>query len=68
MKSTIIWKDAGCNSAGGYCIQVIHILSTFDKTEFDKYIQFLKENVGDALTFDFEPCVTATEEGDRSDA
>ena len=64
MKATITWRDAECNSASGYSTQVIHILSTFDKAEIDRYIQFLKDNVGDALTFDFEPCVTATKEGD----
>ena len=68
MKATITWKDAGCNSACGYCVQVIHTLSTFDKAEFDRYIQFLKENVGDALMFDFEPCVTASKEGKSNNA
>ena len=64
MRTTITWRDTGCSSICGYSVQVIHTLSTFDKTEFDEYIQFLKDNVGDALTFNFKPCVSATKEGD----
>ena len=65
MRTTITWRDAGCSSVGGYSVQVIHTLSTFDKMEFDEYIKFLKDNVGDALTFNFKPCVSATKEGDE---
>ena len=65
MKTTITWRDAGCSSACGYSVQVIHTLSTFDKMEIDKYIQFLKDNVGGALIFDFESCVSATKAKSR---
>ena len=63
MKATVLWKDAGCDLACGYGVRITYILRTFDKTEFDKAIQILKENVGDALTFDLELCAATTKEG-----
>ena len=47
------WKLLEPDTSNGFGVQVINTLTTKDKEEFDDYINFLKENVGDGLTYDW---------------
>ena len=51
MKIATNYKVLPPNTVQGYTVQVINTLSTFDKEEFDDYVKFLKENVGDGLFY-----------------
>ena len=52
MKTCTTWRIINPNTAVGYGVEVINTLTTENKEEFDDYIKFLKENVGDALIYE----------------
>ena len=65
MKVATNYKVVSPSTVNGYAVQVISTMSTFDKDEFDEYVKFLKESVGDGLFYqhDFNrTCTIDTED------
>lgn len=64
MKTCTTWRIINPNTAVGYGVEVINHLTTEDKEEFDDYIKFLKENVGDALIYEYKERTCTVEVGE----